>query len=404
MRKLMLIILSLSLMVGIFGMSQASEPGKLLIWTDDTRAPVLRQVKEEFTAEYGISVKVQEMPFGDVRDKLSVAGPAGEGPDILIGAHDWLGQLVANGLIEPLSFMEDMKGQFVNSSIEAFTYGKKIYGLPYATEAIALIYNKDLVSTPPSTFKELIKMAKKLTDPEKPEYGFLTHIPQPDPYHSFPFLSAYGGYIFGKNPDGTLNPCDIGLAHEGAIKGAKLILKLITEGLVPASTDYNTMTSLFNEGKVGMILTGPWAIAGAKDSGINVGVAKIPTMEGNTPRPFVGVQGFLMSKFTENKALATLFLEDFIATKETMLSMYEADPRNPAFKPALKVVSEDPIVKAFAASAADGIPMPAIPEMASVWTAWGDALSLIVNQEQAPDTALENAVNRIKETLKCPGT
>ncbi|MBA7708150.1 hypothetical protein ES703_117042 [subsurface metagenome] len=53
----------------------------------------------------------------------------------------------------------------------------------------------------------------------------------PDPYHLFPLSSATGGYIFGENPDGTTNPLDIGLANEGSIRGANLLLRLIEEGI-----------------------------------------------------------------------------------------------------------------------------------------------------------------------------
>lgn len=177
-------------------------------------------------------------------------------------------------------------------------------------------------------------------------------------------------------------------------------MNLIKKGLLPESTTYNTMTSLFNKGKVGMILTGPWAVSGATESGIDVGVAPIPTMDGHTPKPFVGVQGFMISKFSKNPALAEFFLSDFVATKETMLDFYEASPRNPAYIPALKEVSSDPIAKAFAASASNGVPMPAIPEMASVWSAWGDALNLIVNQKATPAEALHTAVDRIEKKTR----
>src|SRR5690554_1203974 len=78
----------------------ASTPGTLLIWADEVRSEVLLDLARTFEAEYGIPVRVQEMGFGDIRDTLNVAAPAGEGPDILVGAHDWLGQLVTNGRSE----------------------------------------------------------------------------------------------------------------------------------------------------------------------------------------------------------------------------------------------------------------------------------------------------------------
>lgn len=391
--------MSLTLLVGLVGAVGASEPGKLIIWADATRAPILAEVGEGFSGEYGIPVEVQEVDFGAIRDKLGVAGPAGEGPDIIIGAHDWIGQLLADGLLEPILFLEDIRDQFVPVGLEAFSSGGKIYGLPYATEAIGILYNKDLVPEPPKTYREFLNIARALTDPEKGQYGFLANIPQPDPYHSFPFITAFGGYIFGLDEEGVLDPTDIGLDNEGAIKGGHLILDLIQEEIVPAGTDYPAMTGLFNEGKVGMILTGPWAVADAKAAGINYGIAKLPTIAGQTMRPFVGVQGFMVNAFSENKVLTMTFLQDFITTKETMLALYEKDPRNPAFLPALGEVLVNPDVAAWSANAAGGIPMPSIPEMSAVWSAWGDALLLIVNEEMSPEDALRDAVARIRELI-----
>lgn len=401
MKRYLVVLVGLGVLFGLGGAVWASKPGVLTIWADDTRAPILAELGERFSAEYGIPVEVHELPFGDIRDRLVIAAPAGEGPDIIIGPHDWIGELIADGLLEPIPFLEEKKDLFVPVSIEAFTWGEKIYGLPYLTEAIGIIYNKDLVPQPPRTYTELIAIASALTDPEAGRYGFLTHVPQPDPYHSFPFLTAFGGYIFGLDEEGVLDPCDIGLDSEGAIMGAHLILELITSGLVPAGTDYGAMTGLFNEGVVGMILTGPWAVADIRAAGIPYGIAVLPTVAGRPMRPFLGVHGFMVSAFSVNKALAMLFLEEFIATKDTMLALYEADPRNPAFLPALEVVSAEPDVAAWAANAALGIPMPAIPEMAAVWAAWGDAIKLIVTQEMAPEDALRAAADHIRELIGC---
>jgi len=44
--------------------------------------------------------------------------------------------------------------------------------------------------------------------------------------------------------------------------------------------------------------------------------------------------------------------------------------------------------------------MPAIPEMASVWTAWSNALELIWSGKQTPQQALDEAVAQIIATIK----
>lgn len=370
----------------------ASVEGTLLIWADELRAPIMADLGKRFEAEYGIPVRVQELGSGDIRSQISVAGPAGEGPDIIVAAHDWLGELVANGVVEPID-LSDRLDEFVPVTIEAFTWGETLYAVPIAFEAIGLIYNKALVPQPPQTWDELLAIARRLTDRSAGTYGFLMQMP--DPYHTFPLLSATGGYIFGENPDGTLNPLDVGLNNAGAVRGLTVFRDLLREGLVPVGTDYNTMTSLFYEGKVGMILSGPWALGPAADAGIEYGYARIPTIDGGQPKPFVGAQGYMISAFSKNKLLAELFLTEYAATTETVLAIFERDPRPPAYLPALEIVSADATVRGVSESASVGVPMPAIPEMASVWTAWSDAIELVMNDELSPKEALDQAVRQI---------
>ncbi len=394
MKKLSVGLLFLAL-VGVWAL--AAEPGKILIWADDTRAPVFQAVGEQYTKATGIPVEVVQIGFGEIRGQFTTAAPAGQGPDIIIGAHDWVGELAANGLLAAIDLPADLKAQFDAVALEAFTYGV-LYGLPYAREGIALMYNKQLVPVPPKTWDELLELARQLTDPTVPQYGFV--VQNPDPYHSFPFVSALGGYIFGYK-DGKLNPCDVGLDSPGAIEGVKYFDALIEEGLLPAGLDWNTWTSLFAEGRIAMVITGPWAIGIAKGAGIDVGVAPIPPIQGKPPKPFVGVQGVMVSAFSPNLPLVYDFLFNYFATKDVQLAMYERDPRIPAFLPAYEAVAGDPILRGFAESISNGVPMPNIPEMSAVWGAWYDAMALIGEQQLEPAEALKQAADNIRSVLRC---
>ena len=396
MKRLILFGLFLLAVIGVFGAVTASEEGKLLIWADDTRSPIMKELGAKFQAKYGIPVTVQEINFGDIRDQLGVAGPAGKGPDILIGPHDWLGKLVVNGLVAPLDLGKKKK-DFLPVAVDAFTWAGTTYGMPYAIESIGLIYNKKLVPRPPKTWDELVKIGAKISDKSKKQWGFL--LPQPDPYHSFPLMSAGGAYVFGKNADGTLNPFDIGLNNAGAVRGMQLLVDLIKEGIMPLGVDYNTMTTLFKEGKVGMILTGPWAFDDFLKAGVNFGFAPIPTIDGKKPRPFVGVQAFMVSSFSKNQLMAKAFLDEFVATKETMLALFERGRRPPVYLPAQKAI-KDVLTKGVLDSAAEGIPMPNIPEMDSVWAAWSNAIELILNGKLSPQAALDEAVAQIRTAIE----
>ena len=54
----------------------------------------------------------------------------------------------------------------------------------------------------------------------------------------YPFFSGLGGYVFGTNKAGNLNPKDIGVANPTFIKNSKLIDKWNKEGLINSKIDY----------------------------------------------------------------------------------------------------------------------------------------------------------------------
>ena len=395
MKKLLVISMIFVMLLGLAGLASASEKGKLLIWADDNRMDIVKELAGEFEDDYGVPVEVQEKAFGDIRDSMRVEAPSGEGPDIIVGAHDWLGQLVVNGLISPID-LSDMKDKFMDVSLNAFNWEGDIYGVPYSIESIGLIYNKDLVPTPPETFEEFAQIVREQTNTEEEQYGFV--MPQPDPFHTYPFLSAMGGYVFNKE-GGSYDKFDIGLNNEGAVSGLKKLDKLYEDDLVPY-IDYQTMMGLFQNGQAAMMVTGPWAFGGLQEAGIDYGFTQLPTMEGNTPKPFVAVQGFMISAFSENKMLAQAFLRNFVARKDTMVELYKKGNRPPVFKPAAEVAKDNADTAGVLKSASNGYPMPSIPAMNSVWAHWEDALEVILNQKQDVKPALDNAVESIEDSIK----
>jgi len=371
-----------------------SQEGTITVWADRVRTPVLEKIGKDFTAKYNVPLRVQELDFGSIRDQLKIAGPAGEGPDIIIGAHDWLGELATNGLLSEIDLGDKAKN-FDPVTLTGFTYNGKLYGVPYASEAVALYYNKDLVPTPPATWDELKAIAKKLQDDKKVEQGYV--LQENDAYHFFPIMSGFGGYIFGRDAKGVLNPKDIGIDNPGSLKAAEELDSMVKSGLLRAGVSYNTMTDLFKAGKAAMLITGPWELPNMRKSGINFGVAPIPKMAG-TPRPFVGVQGFMVNKFSKNELLAKTFLTEYIATDDAMKAIFDADPRIPAWLPVQKNV-KDADLAAFTKSAASGEPMPSIPEMNAVWDAWGKAITLIFQQKASPDQAFQDAGKAIRDKI-----
>jgi len=387
------------LLFGAVAFAQAT----LTIYADETRAPLFQQVGAAYTAATGVVVTVTQVAPDQIRSQFITASQAGSGPDIVIGANDWLGELVADGLVQALD-LAGRAGDFSSAALSAFTYGGSLYAMPYASENMALIYDKDRIPVPPSTWDELLAIARSFYDPAVPMYGLVFENTAANFYQFFPFLSAAGGYVFGFDAAGKYNPCDIGLANAGAIFGANLYKSMIDEGLIPIGVNGDTQRALITAKSTAMVISGPWSVDTVKTAGWNYGIARIPLIKNADgaycqPKVFAGYQGFYVSSLSKNKTIVLDFLLNFIATKSVMAQLEDIGNRPTAFLPAMSESSAD--LLAFGQQGSFSVPMPFIPEMASVWGAGGNALDLI-NSGTAPAAALQAAANAVKTAVGCP--
>ncbi len=371
----------------------------LVIWADDTRTPALEPFAEEFGADNDVEVVVQELPFDELDDQLITAGPAGEGPDVIIGAHDWTGRLVENGVIAPID-LGDVADELADVAVEAFSFEGQVYGLPYATENVALIRNAEMVPEAPETWDELIDVGEGLVDDGEAEEAIVWPTEPADPYHNYPVITAYGGYVFGQDEDGSYDPTDLGIDSEGSIEAAQAYRDWVEEGILNVDVTYDLMIELFAGGDAPFTIGGPWTLPDFDEAGVEYEVTPIPEIDGGTPQPFVGVQGFMLSAFAENELLAQTFLTDYMATEDAQLALYDADPRPPAMLSAFDEVAEDPDIEGFGESGLDGQPMPNIPEMDSVWESWTDAYELVWEDAEDPETAFTQAADQIRGLIE----
>lgn len=374
----------------------AAEPaGTLRIWADDTRAPVLQDLADEVLAAYNIELVVELK--ASMRDDFQVAAPLGEGPDIIVlTAHDQAGALVSNGLLAEVD-LGDKAGDFVQAAVDACTFDGVLYCLPYATENIGFFYNTDLVSTPPTTWDELVSIGEALKADGQVDYIMAV---TGGTYDVYPIYSSRGGYIFGKDADGNWDEQDVGIDSPGMIEGVQWLADNVANGNLPSDWDWANNHALFETGKVPFIMAGPWALSRIRESGVPYAVTNFP--EGGYP--LAGTQGFFINSQSENVLLAQAFLTEFVATEETMLKLYEAGQRPPAYIPALEQV-DDPDLEAMAAAGENAVMMPAIPAMGSVWGAWGDAITLSARDaKQDVQTAMTEGADKIRDLIANPLT
>ncbi len=390
---LVLVLLMSAVFSGCGTAGAGSGEEQILIWTDGGRVDTVRELAAGFTGQYEVPVRVQELAFEDIRDQLKLAAPAGEGPDIVVGAHDWLGELVANGLVEPVDLGEKRE-DFDEVALEAFTYDGRLYGVPYGTEALALMYNEELVPEPPETWEDLKDTARRLQEEGAVDQGYV--LQEADPYHAYPIYTGFGGYVFGQQPDGSYDPSDLGLDSPGSVEAAREIRGMVEEGLLRSNIDFETMHSLFFDGRSAMFFTGPWSLGDVQEAGVEYAIAPLPEME-QQPQPFVGAQGFMASAYSENKILARTFLTEYLATEEAMRTIYEGITIGPAWVSLQDDASED--IQVFTESAQNGQPLPAIPQMSAVFTEWENAMTFLFEGQGAPEEVMSNAAREIRAEL-----
>ena len=371
----------------------APPPEVIVVWAEEKVATALDPLVGAYEAAAGVDVEVVVYEFGAIRTDVQTAGPAGEGPDVFLGAHDWVGELAANGVIQPIN-LSSVSADLFEVGINAFSYDGMSYGFPYATEAIAMYYNADLTDGVPASWDD-VKAACDAAGTElcvgAPGGGGGA-----DAYHNHPFVASAGGYVF--KISGGFDPNDVGLDNANALVSAEYLDSLVKDGVV-ASTDYGGSMSAFQEGRSLFWMTGPWARNDA--SAVNYNVGLIPAFGDSPATPFVGVRGAMVSSFSEKKLLAESFILDFFATVEVQEAMYNSDPRLPATKSLFAIVeAADPVAAAFAASASNGIPMPNIPEIGSVWGPFGDALLIIRDQAYGTNEETGVTVNSATDAMK----
>ena len=275
-------------------MNPSLTDGGLLVWINgDKGYNGLSEVGQKFEKDLGVEVAV-EHPEG-LTDKFQAAAHSGKGPDIVLWAHDRLGEWVEAGLLKPINLADDFKSKVIPMAWEAVSYHQQIYGYPLALESVSLIYNKKyLTSAPPTQLAEFPVFAKQL-EGENPNviaimWDYATA------YFSWPFLASGGGYPFKKTPSGY-NVNDVGVDTSGAIKGLTEIIDLINAGVLPKGSSYSVMDQKMNSGELATMISGPWAWASLRQSGIDFGLAPIPGVDGNPGCPFVGVFAAFINRF-----------------------------------------------------------------------------------------------------------
>lgn len=374
------------------GEATAASGSSLLIWADERRAGPIGDLAKQWGDENGVTVTVTQVNFDDMKDQYNQQAPNGQGPDIFLGANDWAGEFQASGLIAPIDLGSNAEN-FAPTSLEGFNVDGANYGVPVAVENVILFRNTTLAPNAPASINEMATTGLQLQSEGKTQFPIGLQVGEKgDAYHAYPFYSAAGGYFFGgPNAEGQYDPNDLGVGKEGSLTFATAWGQLGQQGAIRATFTGDDLTNAWSAGQLPYWITGPWNASTVEESGVPFVAEPVPGWEGVSAKsvPIVGSQGFYLNQNSTNRTTAQAFLDATMNT-EFMTSIYEADPRPPAWIPAQAASANDPIMKAISDYGQGGFPNLPWPQMGIVYEEVGLAQQRILGGAD-PKATMEQA-------------
>ena len=395
MKKLFSLLLALAMVFTLAGCgSQEVDTGSIVIWHDkeDAVAEVLQNYLNEALPDLTITLEKKT----SLTDSLKLVGnDPSSAPDMFIFAHDKIGVFAEMGILAPVEELlpEGELSNYLGMTTEAATYKGTVYQLPLYFETLLFMYNRKYMTDDmvPSTTEELYSYMEANTGRDR--YGFVEQ--HSTAYYSAAWIHGFGGEII--SADGVPFP------DADAVKEAlRYHLKFVQ--LMPGETEYSTVNTLFLEGKADSTIGGPWMVPSARDAGIDLGIAPMPTVDetGEPLAPYSGVQGVHVLTFAaEDKPDSVKAVLEALCAPEVGIELALASGCAPARAECYddESVANDELVQAMRSTAEIAVPMPNIPEMDVMWTVISTLLTDVNLSGRDVDESFDSALSSAESLI-----
>ena len=235
------------------------------IWDANQQAGI-QEICDDWTAESGVSVKVEVIDWDNYWTLLESGASGGTLPDVFWMHSDYAQIYMENDILLDLTQKiqddgVDMSAYYPDIASIYTRDDGNIYALPKDHDTIALLYNKALfdeagVDYPTNdwTYEDMYEAAKAITEATDDDtYGIAINTSN-DQDGWYNYVYAYGGNVVNADKTGTDIDSDASKA------GMEMVRKMLTVGTPQAVVAESGTDSLFMSGKVAMITQGSWMI------------------------------------------------------------------------------------------------------------------------------------------------
>jgi multiple sugar transport system substrate-binding protein len=223
----------------------------------------------------------------DSLPKLLTAVKGGSQPDIAYVFGSWAPNVEQIPQVVNLTKVVQRPGvnwsDFWVGERDVATVNGKVIGIPALVDNLAVVYNKTLFAAaglqPPSpswTWDQFVADAKKLTIPAKKQFGtaYVTPGSEDTVWHWEALLWEAGGQILNSSNTKAAFDSPAGLESLNTLRTMAVTGKSMY--LDPTDSEY---TNLFNSGRIGMLVTGPWDLSSFPN--VKYGVQIMPSFAGS---------------------------------------------------------------------------------------------------------------------------
>ena len=213
-------VLSAVALASVFSFNPAkAEDVTISVWAlDRDTQPAPNLIAEYNKLKTGIKVEFRQIQFDDVVSEAMRAYSTDQAPDIIAVDNPEHALFAARGAFLDLTAMLEKSSvikpeNYFPGPLASTMWKGKHYGVPKATNTIALYYNKDMFKAkgldpekPPQTWAELMDAARKLTDPAANVYGiaFSAKASEEGTFQFLPWAQMGGASYQNINTDGAV--------------------------------------------------------------------------------------------------------------------------------------------------------------------------------------------------------
>jgi multiple sugar transport system substrate-binding protein len=316
----------------------------------------------------------------------------------------WPPEFGANGWTVPLDdkWPASDRANYLSGPLQGCTYNGKLWAAPYFTDVGVMYYRKDIISTPPNTWDELVSMAKTAA-PSKTKFGYLWQGAQ---YEGLvcdfcEVLYGYGGNVIDPN-----NPKSIIVNSPAGMQALTQMVSWVGTISPAAVTTYKEedARSAWQDGDAAFMRNWPYAYSLGNDPKTSKIAGKFdihPMLYGGSNsvgHSNIGGWQYGINAFSKNPDAAWKFVQYMIslpaqktlATQLSLLATLKSIYTDP------DVLAKVPFFSKVPAIVQNGLPRPVSPFYPDI----SDAIQLRVHsaltKQASPSTALSQLVSDLQ--------